>query len=464
MRGTLEWLSLCRRGRRYLPLYSALTAAGAALLPRPLSALSALALTAPWLTLAAERAWPEARTTNLRGASPETLIALTRVEIDERLLRAAPAVSAVYLPFDTAPDMPLRQRPGALLLASAATVTLSLLDEEAQGAVRGAMKAIGFTPEQFLARCPLRGEARVGEMTGLVTRDGRGQRAYFMAEPARLLPACRLILDGDERDVIGADIDRLKTCCSADRLYGYATAPVTEEGIGPLTYLGALTVAALPMPEAQRCLTRLRAAGLTAEGCEACAPLKEGVLRITPEEGEGLRLIARAGEDFAAPVLSGMEAARRMDGRLCRAGMSLLACFCLAAWLPQGAWLLAAALALRPGMIAPLTARSAPRRKGLALAWAAAASLGLWRFLCYTGSAAAPACMPLALFGAAAWLGPWLCGTVRERCISLAVAVAGAVAACLALSPPVLPGAFCLLAGVALALAYSRLLSRRRAG
>ena len=70
MRGTLEWVSLCRKGRRYLPLYSALTAAGAALLPRPLSALSALALTAPWLTLAAERAWPEAQTTNLRGASP----------------------------------------------------------------------------------------------------------------------------------------------------------------------------------------------------------------------------------------------------------------------------------------------------------------------------------------------------------------------------------------------------------
>ena len=122
---------------------------------------------------------------------------------------------------------------------------------------------------------------------------------------------------------------------------------------------------------------------------------------------------------------------------------------------------LPAALALLPGMIAPLTAQDAPRRKGLALAWAAAASLGLWRFLCYTGSAAAPACMPLALFGAAAWLGPWLCGTVRERCISLAVAVAGAVAACLALSPPALPGAFSLLAGVALALAYSRLLSRR---
>ena len=464
MRGALEWLSLCRRGRRYLPLYSAVMAVGAALLPRPLAALSAMALAAPWLTLAANRAWPAAETANLRGAPPETLLALNRVEIDERLLHAAPAVSAVYLPFDTAPDTPLRQRPGALLLASAATVTLALLDEQAQGAVREAMKAIGFTPEQFLARCPLRGEAQVGELTGLVTRDGRGERAYFMAEPARLLPACRRILNGGERDMTDADLDRLKSNYPADGLYGYATAPVTEEGVGPLTYLGALTVAALPMPEAQRCLERLRAAGLTAEGCEACAPLKEGVPRIAPENGEGLRLIARAGEDFAAPVLSGMEAARRMNGRLCRAGLSLLACFCLAAWLPQGAWLLPAALALLPGMIAPLTAQDASRRKGLALAWAAVAAWGLWRFLCYTGSAAAPACMPLALFGAAAWLGPWLCGTARERGVSLAIAVAGAAAVCLALSPPALPGAFSLLAGVALALAFSRLLSRRRAG
>lgn len=464
MRGALEWLSLCRRGRRYLPLYSAVMAVGVALLPRPLAALSALALAAPWLTLAAERAWPAAQTANLRGASPETLLALTRVEIDERLLHAAPAVSAVYLPFDTAPDTPLRQRPGALLLASAATVTLSLLDEQAQGAVREAMKAIGFTPEQFLARCPLRGEARVGELTGLVTRDGRGQRAYFMAEPARLLPACRRILNGGERDLTDADLDRLRSSCPGDGLYGYATATVTEEGVGPLTYLGALTVAALPMPEAQRCLERLRTAGLTVEGCEACAPLKEGVLRIAPEDGKGLRLISCAGEDFAAPVLSGMEAARRMDGRLCRAGLSLLACFCLAAWLPQGAWLLPAALVLLPGMIAPLTAQDAPRRKGLALAWAAVAAWGLWRFLCYTGSAAAPVCMPLALFGAAAWLGPWLCGRARERCVSLAIAAAGAGAACMTLSPPALPGVFSLLAGVALALAFSGILSRRRAG
>ena len=51
MRSALEWLSLCRLGRRYLPLYSAAMAAGALFLPRPLGAASALALSAPWLAL-----------------------------------------------------------------------------------------------------------------------------------------------------------------------------------------------------------------------------------------------------------------------------------------------------------------------------------------------------------------------------------------------------------------------------
>ena len=44
MRSALEWLSLCRLGRRYLPLYSAAMAAGALFLPRPLGAAAALAL------------------------------------------------------------------------------------------------------------------------------------------------------------------------------------------------------------------------------------------------------------------------------------------------------------------------------------------------------------------------------------------------------------------------------------
>ena len=67
MRGMQKWLSLCRRGRRYLPLYSAALAAGA-LLPGPLGAPFALALSAPWLTLAAERAWPGQLPAALRGA------------------------------------------------------------------------------------------------------------------------------------------------------------------------------------------------------------------------------------------------------------------------------------------------------------------------------------------------------------------------------------------------------------
>ena len=71
--------------------------------------------------------------------------------------------------------------------------------------------------------------------------------------------------------------------------------------------------------------------------------------------------------------------------------------------------------------------------------------------------------MPMALCGAAAWLGPWLCGTFRTRGLSLGLATAGAALVCLMLSPPALPAAFSLLAGIALALAFSAALSPRRA-
>ena len=463
MRSALEWLSLCRLGRRYLPLYSAAMAAGALFLPRPLGAAAALALSAPWLALEAERVWPVEQVTPLRSASAQAMASLGQVEVDERLLHAAPEVSAAYLPFDPAPGTPLQKRPGALLLASAATVTLPMLDGQARSAVTGALKAMGFTREQFLSRCPLRGEVRCGELTGLVTRDGLGLRAYFLDDPSRLLPACRRILDGTERDVTGFDLRRLQTRYPDERLYAYATAPVTEEGMGPLTYLGALTVASLPNEPALQAMKRLRDAGLTAEPCDPCAPLQEGVLRVAPDSGTGLRLTARPEEDFAAPVLAAIEAARRMESRLHLAALALTACFFLTAWLPCGAWLLAAAPALWPALALAPARRAMPRHPLLALSLSALLSFALWHFLCYAAGPAAAACMPMALCGAAAWLGPWLCGTFRTRGLSLGLATAGAALVCLMLSPPALPAAFSLLAGIALALAFSAALSPRRA-
>lgn len=166
--------------------------------------------------------------------------------VDSALLAQPLRMTAAHLPFE--PIAQPRLQSGALLWASAALVTHSLAEEPHRAAILEAVKPLGFTPEKFLARCPIQQQVQCCGMQGYIVRDGNGQRAYFTGEPAALLGCCETILDQQERPVAPEDLRRLP---SGDILYGLATAPVKDGAIGPMIYLGSMEIAAPAMDPAQ---------------------------------------------------------------------------------------------------------------------------------------------------------------------------------------------------------------------
>ena len=153
----------------------------------------------------------------------------SEVCIQGDLLVAPRRLTEACLPFDPA-DQP-RLRSGALLWASAATVTHTLADERDRNAILAAVKPLGFTPEKFLARCPILGEVSANGQRGYVVRDGSGYRAYFLGEPAAVLDACQYVWDQQEREKTPEDRARLPE--STAGLYALAMAPADDEGVGP---------------------------------------------------------------------------------------------------------------------------------------------------------------------------------------------------------------------------------------
>lgn len=166
--------------------------------------------------------------------------AICHLTVDGDLLVGNHALAEACLPLEAADQ--LRMRPSALLYASAVTVTCDLAPEPHRNAMMAAVKPLGFTREKFLARCPIQQELTHLGQRGYIVRDGKGQRAYFLGEPASLAACCDLIWDEQERPMTPADRKRIPA--PALNQYGFAMAPVTEGHPGPLTYLGSMRVAA----------------------------------------------------------------------------------------------------------------------------------------------------------------------------------------------------------------------------
>lgn len=185
------------------------------------------------------------------------LFSLRHVTIDAELLLTPRHMTAAHLPFDRT-EQP-RVQSGGLLWASAITVTHTLADEADRAALLAAVKPLGFTPEKFLARCPILGEVQHRGLPGYVVRDGSGQRAYFLAAPHALLEACTHVWEQQEREKTPQDAARLPA--AAPGLYGLAMAAVEQGSIGALTYLGSVQVGVTPCDLSP--LDVLRERGLT---------------------------------------------------------------------------------------------------------------------------------------------------------------------------------------------------------
>lgn len=168
----------------------------------------------------------------------QPLFSLRHLTIQGELLLTPPHMTAAHLPFE-ATEQP-RVQSGALLWASAITVTHTLADEPHRAALLAAVRPLGFTPEKFLARCPVQDEVQENGLRGYIVRDGNGQRAYFLAAPHDLLEGCTHVWEQQERPKTPQDAQRLPA--DAPGLYGLAMATVEQGSLGALTYLGSVQV------------------------------------------------------------------------------------------------------------------------------------------------------------------------------------------------------------------------------
>ena len=357
------------------------------------------------------------------------LFLLRRACIDPSLMVEPRCMAAAHLPFEAAAQPRLRS--GALLWASAATVTHTLADEADQAAILAAVKPLGFTPEKFLARCPILREVEQNGLHGYIVRDGLGQRAYFMGKPAALLDACALVWDQQERAKTDDDMQHLP---SGEGLCGFAMAPVENDVIGPMTYLGSMEIITPVMDAAA-------AQALLPQGWTLCnQPGDALTLHIAPEP-EGPNHLQTWETSWSQQLASG-QARSLQQGRvvLCLFIAQLMLGIAALAW-HVPAWLApVCGLLLLPGALHMQDAH--PNFRSLiALAWLLIWPVLIGLFVQYAVPGS-PALM-LALVASAACLGAdaatWkLVLPAALVCIALLLLI---------FQPALLPSAFCLVAG-----------------
>lgn len=162
-------------------------------------------------------------------APPEDshLLSLNHVDVSAGLLTGGrQEVRSAAHPFITDNTLRLTSGSSMLLLATAAILTADQQSPARREAIVHALSPMGFTPAALQKRCPILGEAALDGVTGIVCRDGLGQRAYFAADPAALLARCPLIWDGAPRPM--AEEDRRHALANAGQM--------AEAGCQPLAY------------------------------------------------------------------------------------------------------------------------------------------------------------------------------------------------------------------------------------
>lgn len=228
---------------------------------------------------------------------------LRKAVVDAELLVEPRRMIDAHLPFE-ATGQP-RLQSGALLWASAALATHTLAEEGDQAAILGAVKPLGFTPEKFLARCPIQQEVLHNGHRGYILRDGSGYRAYFLGNPAGLFAACELVWDQKERSATPQDAMRLP---QGDGLYGLAMAPVADGAVGPMTYLGSLRIAAPAMDPAA-----VQALLPDHWSLDVDAPATPFTLVISPAP-RAMNSFTANMPDWQAQLAAGFERSRRASG------------------------------------------------------------------------------------------------------------------------------------------------------
>jgi len=163
-------------------------------------------------------------------------------------------VRHALLPFEPEPSLRLRAHSAALLLSTAAALACNEAEPHQRDGILAAVAPLGFTPERLSRRSPVLGQARIGSISGVLTRDGLGRRAYFMADPVLLSQECSLIYDGSERPITPEDRERILHAAEALREEGETPLAFAMAADGPQplqgVFLGILSLGDALSPEA----------------------------------------------------------------------------------------------------------------------------------------------------------------------------------------------------------------------
>ncbi len=407
-----------------------------------------------WMPLSLPEGW---RFTGGAPYRPDT------VWIDEALLPCRSTVEGVFLPFQAEAAPRLRRGSGMLLMAAALTVTADQTPD--QGTLLALAASLGFTQEKFLARTPFLQEVLVHGLTGRSVRDGSGQRAYFLAAPKSLIPCCARIWADGERVMALEDADRLPVAAAHQRSYGLATAPMTADGPGPLTYLGSVHVSDAPSPASRAAIEALRSHGLAVCAAGPLRPYADDPpgrnpirLTLTPDDMPCLVPDSPDPDDLAAPVLALLAHERDAAARQARA-VTLAAAMLLSGLVTLPFWPMALLLPL-PSGYAVMAGQRTPRAfrpawstlgglTGIALCAVAAAFL---RYALPDGSAAARALILPAMVSV-------MLLVFRPLSLRASAAAAGLLSAAILLTcflTGTVPGLFACGAGALAGLAVSR--------
>lgn len=203
----------------------------------------------------------------------QVMTAVRGAAIDEQLLLTdAPVVTGAFMPLKAGQRLALQAEGSGLLLATAAALTIDFAQEDA-APLREALLPLGLSPDTLRRRWQVLRAVEQDGLQGVVVRDGKGMRAFFLGDAAALARRCPLVWTGRARPLTEPERQALlREAASAweaadihDALphaLAYAMAAWAEDGPGEMVYLGKVLFSRVYSAEGQRALNRLLSSGL----------------------------------------------------------------------------------------------------------------------------------------------------------------------------------------------------------
>lgn len=231
------------------------------------------------------------------------------LSVDDALLTLGLQAERVRMPLQELPAADARTAAGALMLGAACVLTGDLLSPDAADALARFAVTLRFHPDNFRKSRPALGTTALGDVPGIIVRDGNGQRAYFAATPAQLLPLCPLVWDTQPRPLLPEEASALP---DSGAWIAFATAEVHGGVMEPAVYLGSVALAPAPNRPITDAIARLQQRGISVFPWHAEDAPPPGTLCVTPDPTDGAALLPPAPdapglEDAVHAVLDAMQ-------------------------------------------------------------------------------------------------------------------------------------------------------------